>query len=377
MSIASCGFRARMLPLFAAAAITVGCRETSVPTPAGSTQQPAIAAAPALSVAPSDVPDVAARPKPAPSAIVAEPHDAEPSAACRAKTADHAATQGSTIHRWVDAAGVTHYSDQAPTTPVSGHRVIEVTGLPPVKIEASGYDVNLPADLERRAIVDALAVQHAFHDVLGIDAPADTVLQIVFVGDASAYQQLIGDSAPAGSAGAYVPDRHTIYVRMQGDDETAFSILRHEITHALIHEEVGNLPVTLNEGLAEYFRRYRASGMGGQVDIGADRNGLLTAAPVGDSGDALVDLLALTGPNFYAADRERRYLEAYALIAVLMRGGEATAALHDVLVRQRAEPCVPVPAETVIDARYPGGLAALARDWAALLREPPASVRAY
>src|ERR1700741_4403621 len=99
-------------------------------------------------------------------AIVSEPHESEPSAACLAKSADGAAKQGSPIHRWVDAAGVTHYSDQAPTTEVSGHRVLEVTGLPPVKIEASGYDVNLPDDLERRAIVDALAVQRAFHDVL-------------------------------------------------------------------------------------------------------------------------------------------------------------------------------------------------------------------
>jgi uncharacterized protein DUF4124 len=375
MNCTSRGLRASTLPAIAAVMLAVGCRESAAPTPAGGTQKPAVVAAAAALPTPSDTLTPVAPPPH--EAIVSEPHDSEPSAACLAKSGDGATKQGSAIHRWVDAAGVTHYSDQAPTTEVSGHRVLEVTGLPPVKIEASGYDVNLPADLQRRAIVDALAVQRAFHDVLGIDAPSDTVLHIVFVGDAGAYQKLIGDSAPAGSAGAYVPDRHTIYVRMQADDEAAFSILRHEITHALIHEEVGNLPVTLNEGLAEYFRRYRAAGMGGQVDVGADRNGLRGAAPAGDGSDALVELLALSGPAFYAADRERRYLEAYALVAVLMRGGEATAALHDVLVRQRADPCVPVQAETLIDARYPGGLAALTRDWVGLLRDPPASVRAY
>ena len=374
MSTPSRPFRALLFFATAATALTLGCRQTSAPTTTGSKAQPTLA------VAPAPIPPVqaAVAATPAePTTIVLETHDPSPSAACLAKTADHAAKPGSAIHRWVDAAGVTHYSDQAPTTPVSGHRVLEVTGLPPVKIEASGYDVNLPDDLQRRAVVDALAVQHAFHDVLGIDAPADTVLHVVFVGDAAVYQKLIGDSAPAGSAGAYVPDRHTIYVRMQADDEVAFSILRHEITHALIHEEIGNLPVTLNEGLAEYFRRYHASGMGGQVDIDADRKGLLGAAPAGDAGDALVELLALSGPDFYAGDHDRRYLQAYALVAVLMRGGEATAALHEVLVHQREDPCVPVRAETVIDARYPGGLAVLARDWATQLREPPASVRSY
>jgi hypothetical protein len=301
----------------------------------------------------------------------------QPSAACLAKAAGHDTKPAGAIHRWIDSSGVTHYSDQAPTMPVSEHRVLEVHGLPPVEVEATGYDVNLPADLQRRAVVDALAVQHVFHDALGIDAPSDMVLKVVFVSDANAYGKLIGDSALAASTGAYVPQQHAIYVRMQSDDELAFSILRHEITHALIHEQVGNLPVTLNEGLAEYFRRYRVAGMGGQIDIGADRSALISAAPTGDGSDALVELLALSGPDFYAAERDRRYLQAYALVAVLMRGSAETAALHEVLIRQRADPCVPVQAEKILDDRYPGGLGKLAGDWAALLREPPISVRTY
>jgi hypothetical protein len=355
------------------ALLTGACHDRE---PAAVSQPVAPVAAPAAPVA---IPEMEAPPPPvATSAIAAEPPRIEPSAACVAKTSGNAPrSQNATIHRWVDASGITHYSDQAPAANVSNHRVLEVTGLPPVKIEASGYDVNLPPDVERRAVVDALAVQRAFHDVLGIDAPSDMTMRIVFVGDAGAYQKLIGDTAPPGSAGAYVPDRQTIYVRVQPDDEAAFSVLRHEITHALIHEEIGNLTISLNEGLAEYFRRYRAAGMGGEIDLAADRRALSAAAPNGDGTDALVELLAFSGPDFYAADRERRYLEAYGLVAVLMRGGDATLALRELLVRQRAEPCVPVPAERVIEAKYPGGLTALARDWAAFLRDPPASVRAY
>jgi hypothetical protein len=306
-----------------------------------------------------------------------EPHDARPSAACLAKTGDSGKARSASIHRWVDAAGVTHYSDQPPTAPVAGHRVLEVRGLPPVKVEASGYDVNLPADLERRAVVDTLAVQRVFHDALGVDGPSGMSLRIVFVGAADAYARLVGDRALAASAGAYVPQQHTIYVRMQADDERAFSILRHEITHALIHEWVGNLPVPLNEGLAEYFRRYRVAGLGGQIDFAADRAGLVAAAPAGDGSDGLVDLLGLAGSDFYASDRDRRYERAYALIALLMRDAGGTAALHDVLVRQREDPCEPVRAEQILDARYPGGLRALAAGWAAFLRDPPLSVRAY
>ncbi|HJT97819.1 MAG TPA: DUF4124 domain-containing protein, partial [Rhodanobacteraceae bacterium] len=246
-----------------------------------------------------------------------EPEPPTSSAACSSKGADREARPSATIHRWVDGAGITHYSDQAPTVPVSAHRVLEVAGAPPVTVEASGYDVNLPRDVQQRAIADALSVQRVFRDTLGVAMPSAIVLRVVFVRDEAAYGRLIGDSALATSSGAYVPPQRTIYVRMQGEDELAFSVLRHEITHALIHEAVGNLPVALGEGLAEYFRRYRIAGMGGGIDLGADRASLAAAAPAGDGGDALVELLALSGSDFYAADRERRYLEAYALVAVL------------------------------------------------------------
>ncbi len=352
-------------------------RESAAPTtPAPTVLQPAPAQPPLAVAAPDAAPSEAPPPE-IPAPPLPESHNAEPSAACLAKTGDANAPRDATIHRWVDAAGVTHYSDQAPTSPVSEHRVLEVHGLPPVKVEASGYDVNLPSDLERRAVVDTLAVQRVFHDALGIDGPAGMALKIVFVGNADAYGKLIGEPALAASAGAYVPPKHTIYVRMQADDELAFSILRHEITHALIHEWVGNLPVPLNEGLAEYFRRYHVAGMGGAIDFAADRAGLVAAAPPDDGSEALVELLALAGPDFYAADRDRRYERAYALVALLLRNPEGTAALHEVLVRQKADPCVPVAAEAILEARYPGGLSALAADWSRFLHDPPASVRTY
>jgi len=343
--------------------------------------------------APAPTASVTATPPPPPAAAVppAEPqrampaiehapieaHVADASEACRGKSADANAKPALAIHRWVDAQGVTHYSDQAPTTSVSAHRVLEAPPPAPIEVTAKGYDAALPSDLQQRAIVDALAVQRVFRDALGIADPASARINIVFVREASAYSRLVGAGALAASAGAYVPPQRTIYVRMQADAETSFEVLRHEITHALIHELVGNLPIPLNEGLAEYFRRYRAAGMGGQIDLSSDRAALVAAAPAGEGSDALVELLAHAGTDFYAADRERRYAEAYALIAVLMQSPAGTAALHETLARQRAAPCAPIAAETILDQRYPGGLAALAADWAGFLRDPPAVVRAY
>ena len=302
-------------------------------------------------------------------------------AACLAHTGA-GVSRSVTVHRWVDAAGITHYSDQPPPQASHDHRLIEVQGLAPIEVQASGYDVNLPDHLQQRAVADALGVQRVLHDALGVGAPAGLILRVVFVRAPEAYARLISDPVLASSAGAYSTAPQTIYVRMQAQDEASFAVLRHEITHALVHESIGNLPTSINEGMAEYFGRYRVGGMGGQIDIGADREAMIGAAPEGNGSGALVDLLARDGANFYAvtgdaSSREQRYLRAYSLVALLMRDAEGRAALAAVLAAQHADPCRPVAVESVLDAHYPGGLSALATAWADFMRAPPVAVQAY
>lgn len=338
-------------------------------------------------------PPQAAPPVPAPTIEPAPAHgvDALPaievpqplqSAACLARTQAAQARAPVAVHRWVDAAGITHYSDQAPPANAQGHRVIAVSGAPAIDVQASGYDVNLPDQLQQRAVADALGVQRVMHDTLGVPIPSGMRLQIVFVRSEAAYAQQIGDPSLAKSSGTYSTVDRTIRVRMQDQDEVNFAVLRHEITHALVHESIGNLPVSLNEGLAEYFGRYRSGGMGGQVDVGGQRTAMIGAAPGGDGSEALVDLLAREGSGFYtealaAGERERRYLRAYSLVALLMRDREGRAALQGVLAAQAGTPCVPVAAERLLDAAYPGGLRRLAAEWSAFMRNPPDDIRAY
>jgi hypothetical protein len=302
-------------------------------------------------------------------------------AACLAHSAQGSAP-GAAVHRWVDAKGITHYSDQAPPADAKDARVIDVHGVPAITVEARGYDVNLPDQLQQRAVADALGVQRVMHDALGVAAPQGLTLHVVFVKAPDAYARLIGDPALAESAGAYSTAQQTIFVRMQAQDEASFAVLRHEITHALVHESIGNLPTSINEGLAEYFGRYRIGGLGGQIDVGADRKAVVAAAPEGDGGDALVDLLARDGRNFYvlqgdASGRERRYLQAYALVAMLMNSVEGRSTLGGLLKSQQADPCRPIASETVLDQRFPGGLQAVAAGWTAFMRSPPDTVQAY
>jgi hypothetical protein len=310
-------------------------------------------------------------------------HPPLPPAACGARAREPSRAPAVSVHRWVDAAGITHYSDRAPAEGAADYRVLEVTGAPAISVEATGHDVGLPDQWQQRAVADALGVQRILRDTLGVAAPHGLKLRVVFVRDADEYARLVGEPSLSASAGAYSPARRTIYVRTQADDELGFMVLRHEITHALVHESIGNLPTPLNEGLAEYFGRYRGGGLGGQIDVGAGHVVVAAAAPAGDGADALVDLLAREDLAFYAADgnatpaREQRYLRAYALVALLMRSNEGRRALAAVLHAQQEDPCRPVVAEAILQREYPGGLRALANAWSTSMRVPAVDVRAY
>ena len=182
----------------------------------------------------------------------------------------------------------------------------------------------------------------------------------------------------AASSGAFVPAQHTIYVRMQADDEVAFSILRHEITHALIHERVGDLPVPLNEGLAEYFRRYHAAGMGGQIDMAADHDGL-DQRRAGRRRQRCAGRAAGFGRHRFLWRRPRPALPARLCADRVAdarhgrHGGPSRRACPSAGRTLRAGP----RQKRFWSESYPGGLRALAADWAAFLRDPPLSVRAY
>lgn len=295
---------------------------------------------------------------------------------CRGGGSEGVIVRDAAIHRWTDAQGIRHFSDQAPVGAASDHRVIAVPGTPPVAIQASGYDVNLPTDLNQRAVADALAIDRILRETLGVTGEHHLRLKIVFVQSRETYATLINEPRLASSDGAYSARNQTVYVRMQPNEELTFQILRHEITHALLHERVGNLSLPINEGIAAYFERLRTVAQGGQVDIAGTRELTLRMTPT-DASLALVDLLSSSPDTFYGASRDSNYVRAFALIARMMQEASGRAALAELLKQQYAQPCAPIAAERVFAASYRGGLNQLANDWQRWMQAPTANVHAF
>ncbi|MEZ5462973.1 DUF4124 domain-containing protein [Dokdonella sp.] len=303
-------------------------------------------------------------------------HAANMGQACLAGTGSRRPTRAATIHRWVDAAGIVHFSDQAPAQGALQHRRIEVQGLPPVQVDARGVDVNLPDYVVQRATMDAQAIERVIRSSLGMSGDPGLVLNIEYIDSAEIYASRIGSAALAKSDGTYSSADRTIRIRHREDVETGFRVLRHEIVHALMHEHVGNLPTAVNEGLAGFFERLAVSGMGARVVLDTARR-RPDAGMSADGQDELVDLLTREGADFYGAGQELRYFRGMALVALLMERVEGRAALSGLIAAQRETPCQPVEAATILDRAYPGGLESLARDWSNWLRNPSERTLSY
>ena len=348
---------------------------------ADSVKAPQLAAGRPESVA--AIAQVSPRPiEPADGSSIAGTHAAiSPATAVRANClaqASPAKESGSlAIHRWTDSHGIIHFSDTAPQGAVQAHRRIEVEGAPPVRVEARGYDVNLPEALAQRAVADALAIQRILRDSLDVEDDGVSVLQIEFIASPAAFAERTGNTGASQAAGSYSMRDHTIRVLMQPDAELNFRILRHEITHALIHERVGVLPTALNEGLAGFFENLRVSGMGGQVIPAHEMRGATALLPSGDPAAALISLFAHADRMFYGPGQEARYAQAFALIAQLMGSEDGRSALAAVLRAQRQAPCESADVVAILEAEYPGGLSTLGTDWLAWMRNPPDTVIAY
>lgn len=205
-----------------ARATSAADEETVTPVEINGTDRPAVEVGKGESeVVPTDLMDL----------VTTAMHTMETSQPCLAGTVGIARLDKIAVHRWVDEAGIVHFSDQGPRDrAIRGYRRIEVEGLPAVQVHASGYDVNLPDQLAQRAVADTQAIARVLRDTLMVEGDPGLVLTIEFMGSPETYAKRVGNPAMANSDGTYSSADRTIRIRLQHDIESNFLILRHEIT---------------------------------------------------------------------------------------------------------------------------------------------------
>lgn len=163
-------------------------------------------------------------------------------------------------------------------------------------------------------------------EILGVPAPREPMHLFLFH-DKETYGAYLKQHFPR------VPSRRAIFIKSKGPgmvfaakgDEFEIDV-RHECTHAVLHSVLSDLPLWLDEGLAEYFEITRIDRASNNPHLVEIRKQLRTNAP-----PQLETLEAIT--NFDDLGRDE-YRDSFAWVHFLLHGPRAA---HDELVAWLAE----------------------------------------
>lgn len=308
-----------------------------------------------------------------PPMVVGE-HDVLDDTRCLAQTAPQVQPPQQ-IHKWVDQNGVVHFSDQAPDDHATPSELVTLTDTQPVDVRIETRSAEMPPHATSAAIADAVAIGKILRNALGIRVDGGLKLRVVFVGTDAAFRQAAPGST--STSGAYLPGTRTIVVRTRPLPNETLAVLRHEITHALIHEWIGRPPKALNEGMAEYFEQFVAQGMGGVVDPNRYARQMANAAPRRSALPALKALLAGHRDQFHGDGEQANYTRSMALISTLMASPQGRRTLSIALAEQRKQTCTPIDLARTLSRSWPSGLASLAAHWQQHMRNRTHAVHAY
>ncbi|MEZ5442868.1 MAG: DUF1570 domain-containing protein [Lysobacterales bacterium] len=281
---------------------------------------------------------------------------------CRPRAAPTTAPAATaSIHRWRD--------------PTSGQW--QFGAYPPAGVDAEPVQINdraqarfglavdaetgldLPSQLRDRAAADVVRLTAILSGELGLAIDPAFQLKVHFVGTPEA----VVAGRPIGlerAAGLYMHLEQRIVIWRQPVDRETFSTLRHEATHALLHEFVGAPPLWLNEGLAEYFEGLQTAGSGGRVDANPWYAELLSLAGEGRPGLAMDVLGADARPFRNSRTAELYYAQSWALVDHLMDSEGGQQLMANLLSELRDSACGSFSTVAWLDRHYPGGAIALA-----------------
>lgn len=143
---------------------------------------------------------------------------------------------------------------------------------------------------------------------------------VVAIADTACFEEfrLRHQNRPVQLGGFFSPSRLGGYLIFNaGIPWYEFESVCHEYVHALVNRQIGNLPLCLNEGLAEYFSTFRADGRGVEYGHAIDSHCELLQR---DRLMPMDELFSINGssPSYWEGERRHMfYAESWALVHYL------------------------------------------------------------
>ena len=135
----------------------------------------------------------------------------------------------------------------------------ELPGKSEVRRDRLVVHCNFPLPQHHRLLDELILLQDRVTAELGLP-PADQTIHVYIFETAAQYREYVDSKLPEAPErrACFVDDEESLVVYTHWSDFIAID-LRHEVTHGYLHAVVDDIPLWLDEGLAEYFEVDRDS----------------------------------------------------------------------------------------------------------------------
>jgi len=273
------------------------------------------------------------------------------------------------IFEWKDNKGQKHLSDRFPTTNeyhdlrVNNHSIKKYFNL-----SIDNRFSALPAFTSDQIKREINEIYRILRERVGIAEINPVHIKIRFFDNKKQFSLLRSKSKLLDDSviGFYDQLKNEAAIYTGRNDKQMYAVARHEITHGIADQSFGNVPVWLNEGMAEYFEQLNFEDFTTRIiEVNKGHLNKLNNMKL----PRLKSYLSLTPSQWYAKEgKEDRYALSWSLFHYLMLKGEGKQLLRSMFNHLAANYCKPFSDIEYINRNYPGGIDALDKNWRIWLR---------
>ncbi|MEP1470227.1 MAG: DUF1570 domain-containing protein [Halieaceae bacterium] len=239
-----------------------------------------------------------------------------------------------------------------PAEALADAEVVHRFGYRAVEVDDVG---SFPTDIERAAE----SMLTVWQQWIGTHRIRPVQVELVLLGTPAAFEEMKQQLAPELPLvnGFYATATHQAVVQYESRQPALNrSTAIHEVAHLITSSQVGPVDRWLSEGISEYFETLRTESDGIRISPNLRYEDELQPRN-------LVTFLALTDKDWQSDGSPEHYATAWSLVYFLMDSRRGRVALREVLVRMTGPLRSSLSIPEFLDLSYPGGLAALERNW--------------
>lgn len=276
------------------------------------------------------------------------------------------------VYQWTDINGQIKISDVAPSIGYTNLRVHELFVENFFDLDVDSDLAALPAFTQDHIQAGVSKIYKTFSDIIGIAELRKIKLKIKFISDENAfhtYRRQVAPSSNNNVTGFYNSGINQSVIWAVGDKQHLTRISLHESTHAMVAAMFGDIPVWLNEGMAEFFDMMVITGEQTYKFATNDQHlKLLRSSRL----PSLESHFSQSNTEWNHPNNSKlNYAIDWSLIFYLMTHSEGQELLRYMLNDFAVNYCHPIKASDFIAKHYPGGVRKLESNWKDWLKVAP------